>query len=313
MTTRETDEITRRYLNRLHKELGDLPAVNRNEVLDEIRDHIADSRATVQSDADMLAVLSRLGDPKSIADDARERFGLTSYQAGTIEIAAIILLLFSFSVVGYIVGLVLVWRSPAWRRLDKLIGTLTPLLAVPAVWIAGARPFLLFALIVAPIYLAVRMRHRSRAVLLVSVIPLGLVIVASVGALIAGAGISSGNSYMVVNGRHVCWVGTSSDNEKQVACNSVPPPYGGWSDLEKNSFTTGYDYAIAVNGQHSCTVDTPKGIFQQTSCSSIPAPPGDGEPWQRLNNRPTVSATSRVACSVTAASPLVAPTPYPAP
>ena len=253
---------------------------------------------------------SRSSDEVLVHASIRE---LTSHRAGTTEIAAIILLLFSFSIVGYVVGLVLVWRSPTWGRLDKLIGTLMPLVAVPAVWIAGARPFLLVALIVAPVYLAVRMRNRSRTILLLSLIPLGVIVVASVGvALISGAGISSGNAYMVVNGQHVCWVGTSSDNEKQVSCSSVPPPYGGWSELEKNSFTTGYDYAIAVNGQHRCTVDTPKGIFQQTSCSSVPAPPGDG-------SRRSVSAIDqlyrrRAALPfVAAASPLVAPTASSAP
>ena len=314
MTTHETDEIARRYLKRLGKELGDLPAVYRNEVLDEIRDHIADSRVAGQSNAEMLAVLSRLGDPKSIAHDARERFELTSYRAGTTEIAAIILLLFSFSIVGYIVGLVLVWRSPAWRRLDKLIGTLTPVVAIPAVWIAGAHLFLLVALIVAPVYLAVRMRNRSRAVLLFSLVPLGLVVVATVGVVaITGAGITSGNSYMVVNGKHVCWVGTSTENEKEVPCNSVPTPYSGWNELEKNSFTTGYDYAIAVNGQHLCTVDTLKGVFQQTSCSSIPAPPGG---WGAVaaSQRSTQCVGDEPRCLfVPAASPVVPQTAYPTP
>ena len=314
MATQTADDIARRYLKRLEKELGDLPAVYRNEVLDEIREHITSSRADVQSDADVLAMLNRLGDPKSIADDARERFELTTYRAGTTEIAAIILLLLSFSIVGYIVGLVLVWRSPAWRRLDKLIGTLTPVVAVPAVWIAGAHLFLLVALIVAPVYLAVRMRNRSRAMLLFSLVPLGLVVVGSVGlAVITGAGISSGNSYMVVNGKHVCWVGTSTENEKEVSCNSVPPPYGGWNDLEKNSVTTGYDYAIAVNGQHRCTVDTPKGIFQQTSCSSIPAPPGG---WQAVaaSQQSTNCVGDEPRCLfVATASPVVPPTTYPTP
>ena len=314
MTTHEADDITRRYLKRLEKELGDLPAVYRNEVLDEIRDHIADSRVAAQSNADVLAVLSRLGDPKSIADDARERFELKSHRAGTTEIAAIILLLFSFSIVGYIVGLVLVWRSPAWRRLDKLIGTLTPVVAVPAVWIAGAHLFLLVALIVGPVYLAVRMRNRSRAILLFSLVPLGLVVVASVGvAVITGAGITSGNSYMVVNGKHVCWVGTSTENEKEVPSDSVPPPYGGWNDLEKNSVTTGYDYAIAVNGQHRCTVDTPKGIFQQTSCSSIPAPPGGWGAVAASEQSSNCVGDEPRCLFVTAASPVVPQTAYPTP
>ena len=323
MAAQTADDITRRYLKRLEKELGDLPAVYRNEVLDEIREHITSSRADVQSDADVLAMLNRLGDPKSIADDARERFELTTYRAGTTEIAAIILLLLSFSIVGYIVGLVLVWRSPAWRRLDKLIGTVMPVVAVAAVWLVGARAFLpLVVLIVAPVYLAVRMRKRSRAVLLFSLVPLGLLVVAGAGlllvlagrgAVITGGGIESGNVYMVVNGKHVCWVGTSTENEQEVSCNSVAPPQGGWSSPEKNGFTTGYDYAIAANGQDQCTVDTPKGIFQQTSCSSIPAPPGG---WQAVaaSQQSTNCVGDELHCLfVATASPVVPPTTYPMP
>jgi uncharacterized membrane protein len=319
MAAQTADDITRRYLKRLEKELGDLPAVYRDEVLDEIREHIATSRATLQSDADVLAVLNRLGDPKSIADDARERFELTTYRAGTTEIAAIILLLLSFSIVGYIVGLALVWRSPAWRRLDKLIGTVMPVVAVPAVWLVGARGLLpsvvLIVLIVAPVYLAVRMRNRSRAVLIFSLIPLGLFVVAGAGlALVLTERVSgSASVYSVVNGKHVCWVGTSSENETEVSCNSVAPLPGGWSSLEKNSFTTGYDYAIAANGQDQCTVDTPKGIFQQTSCSSIPAPPGG---WQAVaaSQQSTNCVGDEPHCLfVATASPVVPPTTYPMP
>ena len=315
MATQTADDVTRRYLKRLDKELGDFPAVYRNEVLDGIREHIAGSGAAVQSAADLLAVLNRLGDPKTIADDARERFELKTYRAGTTEIAAIILLFFSFSIVGYIDGLALVRRSPAWRRPDKLIGTLMPVVAVPAVWIAGAHLFLLAALIAAPVYLAARMRNRSGAALLLSLAPLGVVVAAGVGlALVMAGGVTlSGNSYMVVNGKHACWVGTSSQNEKQVPCNSIPTPYGGWNDLEKNSFTTGYDYAITSNGQHRCTVDTPNGIFQQTSCSSIPAPPGG---WQAVavSQQSTNCVGGEAHCLfVATASPVVPPTTYPTP
>jgi hypothetical protein len=182
------------------------------------------------------------------------------------------------------------------------------------VWIAGAHPFLLVALIVAPVYLAVRMRNRSRAVLLVSLVPLGLVVVASVGLFLVIPGRTvTGTSYMVVNGKHVCWAGTSTQDEKEVPCNSIPAPYGGWNDLEKNGFTTGYDYAITPNGQHRCTVDTPKGTFQQTSCSAIPAPPGG---WQAVaaSQQSTSCVGDEPHCLfVATTSPVVPPTTYPTP
>ncbi len=140
-----------------------------------------------------------------------------------------------------------------------------------------------------------------------------LLVLAGRGAVITGGGIESGNVYSVVNGKHVCWVGTSTENEQEVSCNSVAPPQGGWSSLEKNGFTTGYDYAIAANGQDQCTVDTPKGIFQQTSCSSIPAPPGG---WQAVaaSQQSTNCVGDEPHCLfVATASPVVPPTTYPTP
>jgi uncharacterized membrane protein len=326
LAARTADDITRRYLRRLERALGDLPASHRDEVLDEIREHIAGSRTAGQSQAELLAVLDRLGDPRSIADDARERFEIPTYRAGTTEIAAIVLLLLSFSIVGYVVGLALIWRSPAWRRLDKLIATVLPVAAAALVLLVRALAVLPLIVVIAPIlasvYLAIRMRHRSRAVLLFSFVPLGLLVVASLwlalaltgrGAEITGGGIATGSSYIVVNGKHACWVGTSTASERQVSCNSVAPPQGGWSFLEKNGFTTGYDYAIAANGQHQCTVDTPQGIFQSTACAAIPAPPGG---WQAvaasLQTADCVGDEPR-CLFVATASPMVPPTGSPTP
>jgi uncharacterized membrane protein len=330
MATQKADDTTRRYLRRLEKELGDFPAVYRDEVVDEIREHIADSSASAESEADMLAVLDRLGDPKSIADDARERFGLRSPQAGTTEVAALFLFLFSFSIVGYIVAAVLVWKSSAWRRRDKIIGIVAPIVVGPLVVFASAEllahgsglPF--FALIFAwpvltPAYLAATMRNRQRRVAVwawlpvaIAVVPLALVIVLSAqhGAL---SGTSSLGSYMVVNGQHVCWVGASTDSEKQVPCNSVPPPGGGWNFLEKHGFTTGYDYAIVGNGQHQCTVDTPMGIFQQTSCDAIPPPPGGWEVVAASQQSSNCVGDEAHCLFVATAAPVVPPTTYPTP
>ena len=92
--------------------------------------HIEEARAegAMETEADVLNVLDRLGDPEEIAREAKERFGVRPRGGGAHEIGAIVLLLlggFVFAI-GWLVGVVLLWTSQAWTTRDKLIGTLVP-------------------------------------------------------------------------------------------------------------------------------------------------------------------------------------------
>lgn len=64
MTTK-VDTLVDRYLADLEAELADLPAKRRRELLDEVSDHIAEARATLDADSEaaIRTVLERLGDP----------------------------------------------------------------------------------------------------------------------------------------------------------------------------------------------------------------------------------------------------------
>jgi uncharacterized membrane protein len=129
------------YLRRLQRSMGDLPAERRDEILAEIEEHIASGLAEYPSptDADVRNVLDRVGDPEVIAAEARERFGIRPAKRAWTDTAAIILLFIGgFTIVGWFVGVVLLWISDAWNSRDKFIGTLV----VPG-GLAGALGFVL--------------------------------------------------------------------------------------------------------------------------------------------------------------------------
>ena len=95
--------------------------------LREIEEHIASGLAEfpAPTDADVRNVLERVGDPADIAAEARERFGIKPAKRSWTDPAAIILLLIGgFTIIGWFVGVVLLWISDAWNTRDKIIGTL---------------------------------------------------------------------------------------------------------------------------------------------------------------------------------------------
>jgi uncharacterized membrane protein len=128
-----TDKLVERYLKHLDVELDDLPRDRRREIVDEIGGHIAEARADLEheTEADVRNILDGLGDPAEIAADARERFEVsppaTQSKTRWMGIAALIFLLVGgliLPVVGWLIGVVLLWVSNAWNVRDKVIGTL---------------------------------------------------------------------------------------------------------------------------------------------------------------------------------------------
>ena len=131
------DKLVDDYLDRLEQELADLPSARRRELVQEISDHIAEARAALpeESDAEIRNLLERTGDPADIAAEARGSTSeapppateVVARRSGAVEIAALILLLIGgivIPVVGWLVGVVLLWVSSAWTARQKLLGTL---------------------------------------------------------------------------------------------------------------------------------------------------------------------------------------------
>lgn len=129
------DQLAAAYLRRLRRAAHGLPSARRKELLDEIAEHIAQARA---AGVPVRAVLDELGDPREIAAAAGPVRGSG---LGGMEAAAIALLLFGgfLFVIGWFVGLFLLWISPRWSWADKLLGTL--------VWPGGYAAILLAAAI----------------------------------------------------------------------------------------------------------------------------------------------------------------------
>jgi hypothetical protein len=123
------DKLVEDYLKRLNGELRGLPRGRRGELVDEISEHIAEARADLESEneAAIRTLLDRLGDPEEIAAEARERFGVATKKAGWKEVGALIMLPIGgviLPVLGWFIGIVLLWISDAWSTRDKLVGTL---------------------------------------------------------------------------------------------------------------------------------------------------------------------------------------------
>ena len=136
MTNSTVDRLVDQYLSRLADAAQRLAPDRRSELLSEIREHIAASRAGATSDdeAAVRTMLDRLGQPSDIVaaalDDGRQdepadqsaqrrpRLGL--------EVAAVVMLTLGslIPVLGWAVGVMLLWSSGVWRRSEKLLGTL---------------------------------------------------------------------------------------------------------------------------------------------------------------------------------------------
>lgn len=145
--TYDPEPEIRHYLKRLSRAARDLPRARRRELVNEIEQHIDEALidTPVDSQAEMLTLLDRLGDPDEIAAAGTDESDEPTRSAAW-EIATILLLLLGGFVflVGWLVGMVLLWSSNAWTLRDKLLGTFvipgglaTAVLCIQLVLISG--------------------------------------------------------------------------------------------------------------------------------------------------------------------------------
>jgi HAAS domain-containing protein len=126
MSTSTLHPLATAYLQQVRREGRDLPGDRLAELLADLEEHLSAAIPADASDQDAREVLDRLGDPREIVAAERPESIAPAERRGTREWVAIFLLLFGFVAagVGWVVGVVLLWRSRAWTTRDKLIGTL---------------------------------------------------------------------------------------------------------------------------------------------------------------------------------------------
>ena len=151
MPDTQRQRLVAEYLSRLDEVAHRLPADQRTELVDGIREHLDSALAGVDpaNEAQVRAVLDRLGAPEEIVADAVEDGrpswsgstggGAPSWSTvgsapatqagsglGVREILAVILLPIGgviLPVLGWFIGVVLLWTSDRWTTRDKIIGT----------------------------------------------------------------------------------------------------------------------------------------------------------------------------------------------
>jgi hypothetical protein len=141
MNIHTVDQLVSEYLGRLETAAAELPPDRRIELLEEIREHIEAARAAgaAADEAAVRTLLDRLGEPEEIIGAARDEqappytVGATAPQTmvptrpGTgLEITAVLMLTVGsfIPLIGWAVGVFLLWSSRRWRTGEKLLGTL---------------------------------------------------------------------------------------------------------------------------------------------------------------------------------------------
>jgi hypothetical protein len=171
---RRQDALVREYLRRLGWELREMGYGERDQLMAEITDHIALAREELEnpSDEEVAALLDRMGTPEEVAAEASklspragggtaldggfEALGLPAdlgtaaapetaapSVGGEQELRAVSLLLAGGLLlgVGWVFGVVLLWRSTVFSTRDKVLGTaVLPGGVLPAVYVL-IRPF----------------------------------------------------------------------------------------------------------------------------------------------------------------------------
>lgn len=118
--------LTDDYLRRLERAAQVLTRPERDELLAQIRSHLAAGLPANPTEADVRNLLGELGPPEDIVAAARPGEHAVTVRRGPREIFALLLLVTGFPpVLGWLVGVGLLLWSPLWNWRQKLVAVLT--------------------------------------------------------------------------------------------------------------------------------------------------------------------------------------------
>jgi uncharacterized membrane protein len=141
MSAPHADQLIDGYLARIRVAATDLPAGAREELIADVRSHIEEARRREanETDASILNIIDRLGDPDVVVDEARQRPAPTTSTPTPLQSSnrRDVWDLVNLAVPGLLVffawpiGVILLWYSNAWSTRDKIIGTVFTLGGYP--------------------------------------------------------------------------------------------------------------------------------------------------------------------------------------
>ena len=114
------------YLGRLSVALQPLPLGRRREIVNDIAAHIREGSDDL-ANADLVGLqdlLDRLGDPEDLALDIIASEVVSPKNSSDAFVPWLILLGAIVFGVGWLIGVLLLWKSKTWRIKDKIFGTL---------------------------------------------------------------------------------------------------------------------------------------------------------------------------------------------
>lgn len=127
MNSQARDRLVHDYLKQLRRAARALPRARRGELIAEARAHLDHVIPLSATEAETLNQLERLGSPDHMVAEAFDRGCQPVRPGGTFEWIAIVLVLIGglvIPVIGWLVGVFMLWCSRVWTWREKLAGTL---------------------------------------------------------------------------------------------------------------------------------------------------------------------------------------------
>lgn len=146
-------ELIADYLTAVRDATRSLPAGKRETIIGDLESHIEQALPADAGEAQVRTVLDRLGSPESIATEAGADEAPFSAKKGPSRVKEIIGLVglsvgsLFIPIIGWVVGIVLVWMSPVWSKVQKTTATLVwpggwfVMLLLPLMTVRSSAPF----------------------------------------------------------------------------------------------------------------------------------------------------------------------------